>query len=118
MPRTDWYVGELMLKMINRQTGEISKVSYSPQKPAFPDLTGQEMKLERKTPESQGISSNQLRTFLEALDTTNGCDMHRVMVLRNGYVIGETAFAPYQMDIWHVTHSMCKSILDSICIIH
>lgn len=110
MPRTDWYVGELMLKMINRQTGEISKVSYSPQKPAFPDLTGQEMKLERKTPESQGISSNQLRTFLEALDTTNGCDMHRVMVLRNGYVIGETAFAPYQMDIWHVTHSMCKSI--------
>ena len=110
MPKTDWYVGELMLKMINRQTGEISKVDYRPQKPAFPAADANEQHLERRTPESQGVSSAFLCDMFRRLNETEGCDMHRIMVLRNGYVIGETAFSPYQMDLWHVTHSMCKSI--------
>ena len=37
-------------------------------------------------------------------------DIHGVMVLRNGYVIGEYAFAPYKAGVWHIGHSMCKSI--------
>ena len=36
--------------------------------------------------------------------------MHHFMVLRNGKVICEANFAPYRSRIWHVTHSMCKSI--------
>ncbi|MEG0227420.1 MAG: serine hydrolase [Lachnospiraceae bacterium] len=37
-------------------------------------------------------------------------DMHHMMVLKNGKVISECSFAPYPKGMWHITHSLCKSI--------
>lgn len=51
-----------------------------------------------------------LADLLRDLDTSHYTDMHHFMVLRNGKVICEANFAPYRSRIWHVTHSMCKSI--------
>ena len=36
--------------------------------------------------------------------------MHHFMALRHGKVICECNFAPYPKGMWHITHSMCKSI--------
>ncbi|MCR4903261.1 MAG: beta-lactamase family protein [Butyrivibrio sp.] len=111
MAKNDKYVADLMLKIIGRQTGEISNVDFKPQKPAFPrEIPEGETKLERRTPESQGISSADIVDLLNELSHTPKCRMHKIMVIRNGYVIGECAYRPYDMDMWHVTHSMCKSI--------
>ncbi len=110
MPRQEWYVGDLMLKMVTRQTGEISKVNFEPQKQNFPDKPVEETALDRATPESQGVSSDLLRDLFEEIQSTPGTEVHRIMMLRNGKVIGETSYAPYRMDLWHVTYSMCKSI--------
>ena len=111
MAKNDKYVADLILKIVGKQTGEISKVDYKPQKPVF-DHNKQEGEtvLERKSPESQGISSADITWLFNELTHTNKCEMHKIMVLRNGYVIGECAYKPYDMDMWHVTHSMCKSI--------
>ncbi len=111
MPRAELYVGELLMKMVARQTGEISKVDFSPQKPAFIPLSfPDEQFLERTSPEAQGVSSAFFTDLIRDLDADRECKMHKFMALRHGKVIAECAFEPFDMDMWHVTYSMCKSI--------
>ncbi len=108
---SDLYVAQLLMKLANRETGEISKVDYRPQKPAFPAQNIiREQSLPRTSPEQQGVQSGWLRSLFDTLGSSNASHMHKIMVLRHGVVVGETAYAPYEMDQWHVTHSMCKSI--------
>lgn len=111
MPRAELYVGELLMKMVARQTGEISKVDFSPQKPAFISLSfPDEQFLERSSPESQGVSSAFFTELIRDLEVDRDCKMHKFIALRHGKVIAECAFEPYDMEMWHVTYSMCKSV--------
>ncbi len=111
MPRAEKYVGELMMKLVARETGDISKVDYKPQKRAFNPLPfPDEQFLVRKSPESQGVCSAFFTELIRDLWEDDSCRMHRLMFLRHGAVIAECAFEPYDMDMWHVSYSMCKSI--------
>lgn len=112
MARAGLDVGELLLKIVARETGEISKVDYKPQKPAFMDFKPVgETDLERRSPESQGVSSAFFADLIKQLSESKVCNVHKLMFLRHGYVIAECAFEPYTMDMWHVSYSMCKSIV-------
>ena len=105
-------VGELLLKIVTGETGEISKVDYAPQKPLFnenPEFG--ETFLERSVPEEQGVSSAFFTSLIRALSENKECNMHKVMFLRHGKIIAESAFEPYKLDTWHVSYSMCKSIV-------
>lgn len=108
---SDLYVGELLMRLVGHQTGEISKVDYKPQKPAFnkEPLDGETF-LERATPESQGVSSRWIKDLFESLHECPRANLHKIMVMRHGKVIGDTSFAPYDQDYWHIVHSMSKSI--------
>ncbi|MCR5102381.1 MAG: beta-lactamase family protein [Butyrivibrio sp.] len=110
MSKTDRYVGELLLKIVNRETGEISKVNYEPQKPVFPTVIPEETHLPRKSPESCGIKSSFVLKMLKQLASTKGCNLHKFMMVKDGNIISECSFEPFNMDMWHVTFSMCKSI--------
>ena len=103
-------VAELITNIILGKTNGSSRVDFFPQKPKFPFEKPYEQPFPRATPESQGISSDLLSDLLRKLDASHDADMHHFMVLRNGRVICEANFAPYRSRIWHVTHSMCKSI--------
>ena len=102
-------VAELVLNMILGKTGG-TRVDYFPQKPDFPFDTVYEQAFVRATPESQGISSNLFAALLRELDASKDTEMHHFMALRHGKVICECNFAPYPKGMWHITHSMCKSI--------
>lgn len=102
-------VAELVLNMILGKTGN-TRVDYFPQKPDFPTDAPYEQSFERATPESQGISSDLFAALLRELDASKDTEMHHFMALRHGKVICECNFAPYPKGMWHVTHSMCKSI--------
>ena len=102
-------VAELVLNMILGKKGS-TRVDYFPQKPDFPSDVPYEQAFERATPESQGISSDLLAALLRELDASKDTEMHHFMALRHGKVICECSFAPYPKEMWHVTHSMCKSI--------
>lgn len=102
-------VAELVLNMILGKTGG-TRVDYFPQKPDFPFDAVYEQAFVRATPESQGISSNLFAALLRELDASKDTDMHHFMALRHGKVICECNFAPYPKGMWHITHSMCKSI--------
>ena len=104
------YLGEMMLKMISGKTGEISRVKFTPQKTAFPpDRTG-ETYLPRSAPEKQGVPSAFAEEMIRRLHADPGCNMHRLMIARNGHIIASCGFGPYEEDLWHVTYSMCKSV--------
>lgn len=103
-------VAELITNIILGKTPAASKVDFFPQKPKFPFDKPYEQPFPRATPESQGISSDMLTDLLRELEHSSYTDMHHFMVLRNGNIICEANFAPYRSRIWHVTHSMCKSI--------
>lgn len=102
-------VAELVLNMILGKTGG-TRVDYFPQKPDFPFDAVYEQAFVRATPESQGISSDLFAALLRELDASKDTEMHHFMALRNGKVICECNFAPYPKGMWHITHSMCKSI--------
>ena len=102
-------VAELVLNMILGKTGG-TRVDYFPQKPNFPFDAVYEQAFVRATPESQGISSDLFTALLRELDASKDTEMHHFMALRHGKVICECNFAPYPKGMWHITHSMCKSI--------
>ena len=102
-------VAELVLNMILGKTGG-TRVDYFPQKPDFPFDAVYEQAFVRVTPENQGISSDLFTALLRELDASKDTEMHHFMALRHGKVICECNFAPYPKGMWHITHSMCKSI--------
>lgn len=102
-------VAELVLNMILGKTGG-TRVDYFPQKPDFPFDAVYEQAFVRATPESQGISSDLFAALLRELNASKDTEMHHFMALRHGKVICECNFAPYPKGMWHITHSMCKSI--------
>lgn len=110
MAKSELELIQLLMKLIGHKTDGISKVNYTPQKIAFPLNTEGETYLPRSTPEEQGVDSAFIENLFRTLYNNNSCHMHKIMVVRNGAVIGECAFKPFDMDYWHVTHSMCKSI--------
>ena len=103
-------VYELLRAIIKGKTGHLSRVTFTPQKPAFPLSEQIKQPFPRTTPEKQGISSSMLSAFFRELAALRHTDVHQVMVLRNGAVIGECGYAPYRKEIWHISHSLCKSI--------
>lgn len=102
-------VAELIFNIILGKTGS-GRVNYFPQKQDFPFDAPYEQPFERATPESQGISSEYLTALIRELYHAEGTEMHHFMALRHGKVICECNFAPYPKGMWHITHSMCKSI--------
>src|SRR6202012_5764356 len=64
--------------------------------------------LPRSTPEAQGVSSDVLSNLFDAMDASD-IEFHSIMVLRNGFVIGEGWWAPYAPQYKHTLHSLSKS---------
>lgn len=64
--------------------------------------------LPRSTPESQGVSSKAILSFLQAADT-NVNTMHSFMIVRHGQVIAEAWWKPEAADKPHILNSLSKS---------
>lgn len=62
----------------------------------------------RSTPEKQGVSSAELLTFLDDVDS-NVDTMNSFMLLRRGHVVAEAWWTPYDAQTPHVLYSLSKS---------
>ena len=67
--------------------------------------------LPRSTPEAEGLSSALLHAYYRRMAGICGANLHSLLVLRHGRVISEGYFTPFKKDIWHVTHSLCKTLV-------
>jgi CubicO group peptidase (beta-lactamase class C family) len=76
-------------------------------------LTGQtSTSLERSTPESEGISSEALLSFINAAEE-NIDAIHSLMVVKNGKVVTEGWWRPYNASTPHELWSLSKSFTSS-----
>ena len=64
--------------------------------------------LRRSTPEEQGVSSEGILSFLEALKEYS-IELHSFMMVRNNTVISEGWWAPHHKDLPHMLFSLSKS---------
>ena len=64
--------------------------------------------LPRSSPEAQGVSSAQVRAFVETADREVDT-MHSFMLVRHGHVIAEGWWKPEAAEKPHVLHSLSKS---------
>jgi CubicO group peptidase (beta-lactamase class C family) len=61
------------------------------------------------TPEEQGIDSEKLIEFMESVKKEDR-HVHSLLIVRNGYLVMEAYFNPYQKDLKHIVFSAAKSI--------
>lgn len=84
-------------------------IPYYPQKIR---INGEEVPhLPRSIPEAHGISSRRIYNMLSELEGERRCNIHNLMVLRDGVVISECSRPGYSVNSWHLSHSMTKSLI-------
>jgi CubicO group peptidase (beta-lactamase class C family)/peroxiredoxin len=71
-------------------------------------LWAQNASLPRSTPEKEGVSSENILQFLEAVSHSKH-ELHSYMILRHGKVISEGWWHPYRPDLKHTMYSVSKS---------
>ncbi len=71
-------------------------------------VQAEKLSLPRSTPESQGVSSAQIRKFVEAADQKVNT-LHSFMLVRHGQVIAEGWWKPESAEKPHVLWSLSKS---------
>lgn len=64
--------------------------------------------LPRSIPEEQGVSSQSILNFVEAVENSNH-ELHSFMVVRHGNVIAEGWWDPYKPELKHTMYSTSKS---------
>lgn len=67
-----------------------------------------ELKLPRSLPEEQGISSNAIIEFLQAMESKK-IELHSIMLLRHGHVVAEGWWSPFNPEQPHMLFSLSKS---------
>ncbi len=60
------------------------------------------------SPESQGIRGEEIDSMLEDI-RLSGKDIHSILILKNGYLVSETYFAPYTAQTKHSMYSCSKT---------
>ena len=64
--------------------------------------------LRRSIPEIEGVSSEGINNFLDAMANSKN-EMHSFMLLRHGKVVAESWWNPYRPDLKHTLYSCSKS---------
>lgn len=101
---------DLVTKLANGHLNQTAYINYEPQKKDYV-YKKQRKPFPRSTPEKQGISSEYLQTFLEELGAEESIHTQGIMIVRNGSVILEGAYKPYDLNMWRATHSLSKSLV-------
>jgi hypothetical protein len=64
--------------------------------------------LQRSTPEKEGVSSQGIIDFLNAVSKSKN-ELHSLVFLRHGKVIAEGWWNPYKPELHHTLYSLSKS---------
>lgn len=74
-------------------------------------LSAQVMDLKRVSPESQGVRSSDVQHMFDSLMAISHGEVHGVMVLRHGKVIGELFPKPFAPEYHHTLYSASKTFV-------
>ena len=100
---------DMIWKFLTQDTQHLYPYAHSPQKPAIVPQA-EKKPLPRSTPEREGVSSLAINALLDAIHADEAARAHEIMVLRNGKVIAEANWSPYDSQRPHQLYSLSKSI--------
>ena len=101
---------QLLTRILDVRSSTAPFLPAAPEKPAIA-LGDAAQPFPRAAPESQGVSSRQIRSFLEELDRDKSLYTQSVMILRNGTVLCEAAYGAQDLRAAKYTFSACKSVV-------
>lgn len=107
--KTETNALKLIKQILDGEQAVEPVLPFRAQKPAFRPAE-EASPLARSTPEAQGVDSDLIRRYFEALAAEKETQTHTLTVVRHGRVIAQTALFPYRAQVWHITHSLCKSV--------
>ena len=64
-------------------------------------------------PQTQGLDPEKLQQMFEAIEDQNMA-LHGVVIVRNGYIVAETYYPPYDQDTRHELYSCTKSFISAL----
>jgi len=100
---------DMIWKFLSQDTLHLYPYAHSQQKAVFlPQVDTKP--LARSTPEAEGISSLSINALLDAIHSDEAAKAHEIMILRNGKVIAEASWAPYDSKLPHQLYSLSKSV--------
>lgn len=99
---------DLVTSLIFGGREDMTVVQYYPQKTRVSEI--EDRYFPRTIPEKKGISSRRLYAMLCELEGERRANIHGIKVLRGGEVICECCAPGYDDKIWHVAHSMSKTV--------
>ncbi|MBR3704178.1 MAG: serine hydrolase [Oscillospiraceae bacterium] len=100
---------QLLKRICDTKTATQAFLPPAGEKRSLP-LRAAQQPFPRATPESQGISSDHIRRFLEELGRGKDLYMQNVLILRNGKLLCAAAFGAQTLDAPKYTFSACKSV--------
>ena len=101
---------QLLTRIMDVRTATEPFLPTAAEKPAIP-LGDVQQPFPRATPESQGVPSRHIQSFLEELGRGRELYSQSVMILRNGRVICEAAYGSQDLRAAKYTFSACKSVV-------
>ena len=100
---------QLLTRILDTKNATEPFLPPSGEKISLP-LRAAEQPFPRATPESEGISSDHIRSFLETLGRGGDLYMQDVMILRHGKLLCAAAYGAQTLDAPKYTFSACKSV--------
>ncbi|MBQ6933463.1 MAG: serine hydrolase [Clostridia bacterium] len=100
---------DFMWKMLRRELGGLG--AYEQKAGKISETIVRSAPMLSVTPESQGLSSEEIINFYRELSDFKGFKPHSAVIMKNGMVVSKAAWKPYSTGVRHVTHSMAKSII-------
>ena len=86
-------------------------MTKTPVRKSVPENSSAEQPFPRAKPEDVGIPSSRIAEFLRELYENRALDTHGVTVIKDGKLIAQAMFGPYEADLPQATFSECKSII-------
>ena len=99
---------DLVLNLANTSKQNPSVVSYKPTKLRI--SAPEKPYFKRSSPEAHGLSSRRLSSMLCELECAPGVTINNIMVIKDKDVVCECSRPGYDLRLWHLSHSMSKTI--------
>jgi len=103
---------KLVLNIADKKNTTETVIDFLPQKVSVtPEYDKSETALPEASPEELGVSRHRIRNYLEALKNDRSVSLHSVLIAKDGYEIARFDNIPYSSEKWHVSYSMCKTVV-------
>ena len=100
---------DLIWKFLTQDVQHLYVYPYRPQKALIKPLP-EAKPLPRATPESTGVSPRAITALFDSIHADENARAQAMLILKNGSVIAEAAWTPYEADVAHQLYSMSKSV--------